>query len=590
MMGYNRVLPREKSIMRTTLSGNIASEIARTPRQQLRRRLVMASLLIGIDALLLWPVLLGSAAYAGMGYIVLAANAALLGMAAFLVNRQIDWPLYDMAARLALAARENGDLSTDLVPSGNETIVALVRAYNRFLANQRETLARVQTLTVQVAVESAKSLKCIRDSSTSTAYQATLSNEVMSASTAVTDRIGEVMRATDQVAGSTAHNLALARGANQDMQTLTDHMATISSQMSEFSRVVAGLNARSAGIRQVVGLIKEIADQTNLLALNAAIEAARAGESGRGFAVVTDEVRKLAEKVRSATDDISRDIDHMVNDVSATHARAIDIDESAALARRSVEQAARQFRQLVGDFESNSQNLAEIAADVTGIASANADVLQRIVRISADSQSTHERLQQSATSTQALTDVADQVQALAGRFVLGHGPLDAVVTLAIQYRDRIEGEIVSMYQAGIDVFDQHYQPLSGTAPQKYTTVYTDRFAAAFQAEYDALAKATPGGKFALVVDVNGYGPSHNSWYAKPPTGDRATDLVNSRDRRLFNDPAGLRAARNQDRFLLQTYVRDTGEVMTELDLPITVHGKHWGALRLGFDAATLLKT
>jgi methyl-accepting chemotaxis protein len=90
--------------------------------------------------------------------------------------------------------------------------------------------------------------------------------------------------------------------------------------------------------------------------------------------------------------------------------------------------------------------------------------------------------------------------------------------------------------------------------------------------------------------VNGYGPSHNSWYAKPPTGDRATDLVNSRDRRLFNDPAGLRAARNQDRFLLQTYVRDTGEVMTELDRPITVHGKHWGALRLGFDAATLLKT
>lgn len=97
-----------------------------------------------------------------------------------------------------------------------------------------------------------------------------------------------------------------------------------------------------------------------------------------------------------------------------------------------------------------------------------------------------------------------------------------------------------------------------------------------------------GGKFCLAVDTNGYGATHNSWYSKAPSGDAAVDLVNSRDKRIFNDPAGLRAARNTQRFLLQTYARDTGEIMTELDVPIMVNGRHWGGLRLGFDASAML--
>ena len=72
------------------------------------------------------------------------------------------------------------------------------------------------------------------------------------------------------------------------------------------------------------------------------------------------------------------------------------------------------------------------------------------------------------------------------------------------------------------------------------------------------------------------------------TGNPKTDLQQSRDKRIFNDPAGLKAARNDTPFLLQTYVRDTGEILSEISLPIMVKGRHWGALRLGFDAARLL--
>jgi methyl-accepting chemotaxis protein len=85
------------------------------------------------------------------------------------------------------------------------------------------------------------------------------------------------------------------------------------------------------------------------------------------------------------------------------------------------------------------------------------------------------------------------------------------------------------------------------------------------------------------VDENGYAPTHNSKFAQPLTGDHEHDLKASRDKRMFDDPTGIRAARNTREFLLQTYMRDTGEILCDLSVPLTVGGRHWGALRVGFD-------
>ena len=97
-----------------------------------------------------------------------------------------------------------------------------------------------------------------------------------------------------------------------------------------------------------------------------------------------------------------------------------------------------------------------------------------------------------------------------------------------------------------------------------------------------------GGRFALAVDVNGYGPTHNTKFSQKPTGNPQQDLVNSRDKRIFNDPTGGRAAKNEAPFLLQTYMRDTGEILCDLSMPIRVDGRSWGAMRLGFDPAAVL--
>ncbi len=76
--------------------------------------------------------------------------------------------------------------------------------------------------------------------------------------------------------------------------------------------------------------------------------------------------------------------------------------------------------------------------------------------------------------------------------------------------------------------------------------------------------------------------------AQKPTGNPEIDMAKSRDKRIFNDPAGLRAAQNKMPFLMQTYARDTGEILNDLSIPISVNGKHWGALRVGFDPRVLL--
>jgi methyl-accepting chemotaxis protein len=88
--------------------------------------------------------------------------------------------------------------------------------------------------------------------------------------------------------------------------------------------------------------------------------------------------------------------------------------------------------------------------------------------------------------------------------------------------------------------------------------------------------------FAACVDNNGYLPCHNLRYTKPLTGDPEVDRNNNRTKRLFNDRTGIRCARNTEGFLLQTYRRDTGEILNDLSLPIFINGRHWGGFRIGY--------
>ena len=136
------------------------------------------------------------------------------------------------------------------------------------------------------------------------------------------------------------------------------------------------------------------------------------------------------------------------------------------------------------------------------------------------------------------------------------------------------------------LFDRQYRPLPNTAPPKHSTqfdAFTDRVLPDIQ---EPILDAMPQLAYAGAVDDNGYFPTHNKKFSKPLTGDYDIDLVNNRTKRIFTDRTGKRCGSNTKPFLLQTYKRDTGEVMHDLSVPIYVHGKHWGGFRIGYRSSS----
>ncbi len=153
-------------------------------------------------------------------------------------------------------------------------------------------------------------------------------------------------------------------------------------------------------------------------------------------------------------------------------------------------------------------------------------------------------------------------------------------------RDEVSGQFNLLLTSGKlsvpQLFDTFYIPIPDTSPQKFHTQYdrmTDGVLRPIIDKYLALDKRIV---FVVPVDVNGYLPTHNSRYSRPLTGVGDTDTKWNRAKRIFSDRTGLAAAHNKDAYLLQRYSRDTGEVMSDLSVPVVVQNRHWGAIRIGY--------
>jgi methyl-accepting chemotaxis protein len=150
--------------------------------------------------------------------------------------------------------------------------------------------------------------------------------------------------------------------------------------------------------------------------------------------------------------------------------------------------------------------------------------------------------------------------------------------------ETLERWIASKETTQEKLFSALYFPVAKTDPPKFTTDWdrlSDRDIPAIQ---EAVLAKAPVIVYAVLVDRMGYLPTHNTRYSLPLTGNLASDLVNNRTKRIFNDRTGLAAAKNRSPFLVQRYQRDTGELMADLSVPVFVRGAHWGAVRIGYRA------
>jgi len=139
-----------------------------------------------------------------------------------------------------------------------------------------------------------------------------------------------------------------------------------------------------------------------------------------------------------------------------------------------------------------------------------------------------------------------------------------------------------------DAFDTNYQPIPNFVPPKYHTKYDsylDKAILGVEDEFLLDESLT----YAVAVDLNGYVPTHNSRFQKAPTGNVEKDKFENRTKGIFNDPIGLKAAKNDVKGFQQIYHRDTGEILWDFSTPIYVKGKHWGGFRVGISLAYIKK-
>ena len=346
---------------------------------------------------------------------------------------------------------------------------------------------------------------------------------------------------------------------------------------------MARLAERSERISDVVQLIEGVAGQTKLLALNASIEAAHAGDVGKGFAVVAEEVRKLSDNVGEAAEEISRNLGAMLKDVEQTSQGIQAITQAFQGTTATLGRASEHFAKMVRDFEENTAQLSGATTAVEGISITSQEIHHQAQDIQSLSVVANRRLQEANRYSVDMNRATESLLEQVSRFRTGTGELEGVIELVAHWRDAIQARILELANRGVNVFDRDYRPVPQTNPQKFLTTYSEAFARDLQGLFDEARKAL-GSTYSLALDLNGYAAIHHSGVSEPMTGDPKVDLLKSRHQRLFfNVETEKRRVRNTEAFLLQTYMRDTGEILNDLSMPIQIQGQHWGAMVNGFN-------
>jgi len=521
--------------------------------------------------------------------LVLCALALVSSVGVLLYLRYLIVRPVKMLARIMreVSAGE-GDLSKSMPAVTQDELRDLALSYNEFASRLRVIIRDLRKVSVQVALESAKTTSDVTESTKLAQRQGELTASIFNDSDAVTRSLGAIVGNAQTLAAATEGHVGSAHQAYAELLGVAREIETIKSRLATFERTVEALGSNSRDIEKAIKLINAISDQTNLLALNAAIEAARAGEAGRGFAVVAGEVRKLAENVKTVTSEIGASIHDMAALVNNTQAETVQIHQGVEHTREVVESSSVRFETMVREFSAMSGQIGEVRQAIDSAAATNTRIHGQVATIRDLSGDVARRMRQSERASLELSGATEKIEELAARFRIGDGRFEEIILRVADYREQCAARLEAMAARGVNVFDQAYRPIPGTHPPKFKTSYDSLCEAELQPLYDRLVEQTPGGTFALCIDTRAYAPTHNSKYSRPLTGDPAVDLVSSRDKRMFTDSTGMRGAQSTARLLLQTYRRDTGEILNDLSMPIHVQGRHWGALRFGFKPELLL--
>ncbi|MBF4207457.1 methyl-accepting chemotaxis protein [Pseudomonas donghuensis] len=342
--------------------------------------------------------------------------ALVMTLLVVLIARSIARPLQEAVDAMATIASGESDLTRRLDTHGSDEVTQLGSHFNSFTGKLQGVVSQLQGAVHALGQSATDVGNNAGQAQQRSEQQSQQMEQVATAINEVTYAVQDVAKNAEQASSEMRDAQLRAEQGQQSIHGSLQRIDQLSATIDEAVQVIRALAGQSTRIGSVLEVIRSIAEQTNLLALNAAIEAARAGEQGRGFAVVADEVRLLAQRTQQSTAEIQSMIEHLQGQSEAA-VKAIDASSEAS--RQTVEQASEAGVSL----DAISQALHNLTALNASIASATlqqshvVEEINRNVTETADlSQQTALAAQHSSDSGKALTRLSTQLEQLLRQF------------------------------------------------------------------------------------------------------------------------------------------------------------------------------
>ncbi|MCG5536308.1 methyl-accepting chemotaxis protein [Ectothiorhodospira mobilis] len=330
--------------------------------------------------------------------------------------RAVTHPMQQMTRGLRGIAQGDGDLSHRLEVRGSDEICQAAQAFNAMMDNFRDLIARVLDSTAHLA-KAASDLAAITErTDAGVSKQRSEVDQLATAMNEMNATAQEVASNAQQGADATSEAQSAAQGGKEVVSGTMARIGQLADEVQQAADVIRELDKDSDEIGKVLDVIRGIAEQTNLLALNAAIEAARAGEAGRGFAMVADEVRSLANRTQSST----QEIQEMIERLQQASRKAVTVMEESKESAQSSRDSASEADQALDAINHAVATINDVNSQVASAAEEQSAVAEEMNRnVTSISDAAEENAQGARQTTEAseqLSRLARELQDLVGRF------------------------------------------------------------------------------------------------------------------------------------------------------------------------------
>lgn len=309
-----------------------------------------------------------------------------------------------------------GDFTVEIEVDSNNEMGYLLASMKSMVDKLKSALAGIKLTSERLTEDSRQLSSTAEQISQAMEDQSAKSSQIATASEEMSQTTVDIARNSSNIAASAIAASNTAKEGESIVNRSVNEVKTIDDKVSESSVLIKTLGERSNQIGNIIGVIKDIADQTNLLALNAAIEAARAGEQGRGFAVVADEVRKLAERTTNATSEISGMIQSIQVEVEKAVLSTDYVTKQVGVGVALSTQARSALIDIVGSVNGLHQMVEQIASATEEMSSVSDQISNDIGTIARSSKDILSRSEQISISSSDLADMSAKLHGIASQF------------------------------------------------------------------------------------------------------------------------------------------------------------------------------